>query len=649
MKNWCFSIFFVLLLLSSIGARATHIVGGEVTYKFLGTTLGRYNYQISLTIYEDCKNGQPQAIQADTPAFLGVYELVNGNRVDGNTNLFPDAALSGMVPVNFSNACVSKIPDVCLLRKTFITTFSLPASPKGYVIAYQRCCRNGAVGNIVDPGSNGATYYCVIPPTSLVTYNNSAIFTNFPPQIICLNNPLFYDHSATDADGDSLSYGFCSAVVGATTDSVKPVQVPPQFLTPPYYDTVQYVNPPFSAQRPVTGAPVIQIDPVTGIISGTPNRIGRFLVTVCCYEWRHGVLINKISREFQFVVTDCSKVVVASIPQYSTDVNTYVVQCKSFTVNFVNQSSGGFAYHWDFGVPGVPGDTSDAFQPSFVYPDTGTFLVKLVVNPSSTCPDSISRFVKLYPYFKAAYSDSGTACPGMPIFFKDLSSATIKPIIDWTWNFGDGTMSTDQNPQHTYIYGDTYNVMLISENIKHCIDTFVRQVLVENFKPFAGNDTIIVKGESVQFNAVGGTQYLWTPATNLSDPNINNPVGFYPDTGTYVYFVHVVSAYGCEGYDTIKVWVVNQASFFVPTAFSPNGDGKNDVFRPVAVGYRSLNYFRIYDRWGEEVYLSRDITEGWDGTFNHKAAELGTYFWQISFVDRFGKESYLKGDVTLVR
>ena len=191
--------------------------------------------------------------------------------------------------------------------------------------------------------------------------------------------------------------------------------------------------------------------------------------------------------------------------------------------------------------------------------------------------------------------------------------------------------------------------MLISENIKHCIDTIVRQVLIENFKPFAGNDTIIVKGESVQFNAVGGTQYLWTPATNLSDPNINNPVGFYPDTGTYVYFVHVVSAYGCEGYDTIKVWVVNQASFFVPTAFSPNGDGKNDVFRPVAVGYRSLNYFRIYDRWGEEVYLSRDITEGWDGTFNHKAAELGTYFWQISFVDRFGKESYLKGDVTLVR
>jgi len=645
MKGWGCKIALFLLLLCTFRAQATHIVGGEMTYTYLGSN----NYDITLVIYEDCKNGQPQAIQQDTPAYMSVYQLHTMILVGQDLNIPLDASMSGMVPVNFNNACVSNVPSVCLLRKTFHRVFNLPPNPYGYIISYQRCCRNAEISNIQDPGSNGSTYYCTIPPSSTAANNNSAVFNNFPPQIICLNNPLSYDNSATDPDGDSLSYGFINACVGASPDSVKPVPFPPDFNVWPYYDTVQYIVPAFSAIHPFPGSPIIQINPVTGLITGTPNRIGRFLVTVCCYEWRHGVLINRIFREFQFVVTDCSKVVVASIPQLSTDVNTYVVECKTYTVSFVNESTGGFAYHWDFGVPGHPEDTSTDFQPTFTYPDTGTFVVKLVVNPRSTCPDSISRFVKIYPYFQTSYTDSGIQCPGSPVYFTDHSSATIKPITSWTWNFGDGSTSSTQSPEHTYTFGGTYNVMLISQNIKNCIDTAVHQLIVENFKPFAGNDTVIVKGESIEFNAQGGTQYTWSPTNNLSEANVNNPIGFYPDTGSYTYYVHVVSAYGCQGYDTIKVLVVNQASFYLPTAFSPNGDGLNDIFKPLAVGYRSLDYFRIYDRWGEQVYFSRNIWEGWDGTYNHKQAEMGTYYWQISFVDRFGKQSYLKGDVTLVR
>jgi len=288
-------------------------------------------------------------------------------------------------------------------------------------------------------------------------------------------------------------------------------------------------------------------------------------------------------------------------------------------------------------------------SPTYTYNDTGTYTVKLVVNPHTTCEDSISRFVKIYPYFKANYSDTGTYCPGMPISFMDQSTATIKPITNWYWDFGDGATSTLQEAQHSYSYGGVYNVMLVSENVKDCIDTVIHQVVIENFSPFAGHDTIIVKGESVQFNAIGGVQYTWTPSTNLSATDINNPVGYYPDTGSFTYYVHVVSSFGCQGEDTVKVLVVNQAQFFMPTAFSPNGDGTNDYFRPVAVGYKSLKYFRIYDRWGEEVFLSKDLETGWDGTYRGKPMEIGTYYWQIAFVDRFGKEAYLKGDVTLVR
>ena len=399
----------------------------------------------------------------------------------------------------------------------------------------------------------------------------------------------------------------------------------------------------------MTGSPPIQINPATGLITGTPNHIGRYLVTVFCNEWRAGVVINTIRREFQFVVTDCSKVVVADIPQYSTDFNTYIVDCADYTVNFVNTSTGGFAYHWDFGVPGVANDTSNDIQPTFTYPDTGTFAVKLVVNPGTTCPDSITRLVKIYPKFYASFSDSGRQCPGAPISFIDQSTASIKPITYWKWNFGDGDSSFTENPVHNYPYGGTFNVMLVSQNVKHCIDTAIRQVIIETFKPFAGNDTIIVKGESILFDATGGISYTWSPGTNLNDTTIYNPLGNYPDTGHYTYYVHVISDFGCEGDDTMKVTVVNHAEFVVPNAFTPNGDGKNDYFRPIAVGYRSLNYFRVFNRWGERVYNSKSLEVGWDGTYNNKMADIGTYYWEISFVDRYGNGGTMKGDVTLIR
>ena len=111
----------------------------------------------------------------------------------------------------------------------------------------------------------------------------------------------------------------------------------------------------------------------------------------------------------------------------------------------------------------------------------------------------------------------------------------------------------------------------------------------------------------------------------------------------------MISDYGCSGEDTIKVTVVGQAEFIVPNAFTPNGDGRNDYFRPLAVGYRSLNYFRVFNRWGERVYSTNSLEVGWDGTYNNKQAEIGSYYWVISYVDRFGKEGLMKGDVTLIR
>lgn len=630
--------------LAFIPARASHIVGGEFTYTFLGDTIVSdvplHKYQVNLSIYEDCRNGQPEAIAEDNPAFLTLYDAGNVSApLNVDTSVYYVSSVN--LPPNLNNLCATNIPAVCLYKKTFVKTYYLPPNAGGYIVAYQRCCRNSAVGNIVDPADNGSTYYCSIPGSQ--NTNNSAIFKNYPPQIICLNNPLNYDHSATDADGDSLSYSFCSGLQGADASNIKPDTAG----APPYQNTT-YIAP-YSGTNPISGSPAITIDPRTGRITGTPNRVGRYLVTVCCSEWRRGVLINTSRREFQFVVTDCSRTVIADMPQYSAEPNTYIINCNNYNVHFVNTSKGGTAYRWDFGVAGSANDTSTLFEPAFTYPDTGIFAVKLIVNPGAMCTDSISKLVKIYPGFTTGFNHTGNQCPGSSLYFKDASFSRLQPVSSWQWQFGDGAVSAEQNPVHAYQYSGAYDVILVSQSANGCSDTFANNLVIDDFQPFAGHDTTIVRGESFRFDAGGGIKYLWSPSTFLADTNIRDPLAYFPDTGLFTYHVLIESPYGCAGYDTIHVLVVNQAAFFVPSAFTPNGDGLNDHFHPVAIGYRSLDYFRVLSRWGEEVYRGTDMDAGWDGSYKNQKAETGVYYWELKYTDRFGKKGFMKGDVTLLR
>lgn len=644
-----FIAFITYFIVGLQPVRATHLVGGEFYYRYIGTDgLGNNIYDITLYIYQDCLTGLQDVIAKDNPAYIGIFTTSGKAYIPVDS--IPKSS-DTLVPTNFSNSCVNNPPATCIRRVKFTRRYLLPPNAEGYRVIYSRCCRNETLNNIVRPGKVGATYYCDIPSSVSVPINNSAIFKNYPPQIICINNPLVYDHSASDADGDSLSYEFCDAYPGGSQNDSKPYPSPqlPQPLST-YYDSPTAPSygyqSGYSAAKPMGGSPVIQINPRTGLITGTPNLMGRFVVSVCCHEWRAGKIINTIHREFQFVVTNCSKAVVANIPQFSDEVNTYLVNCKSKTVTFANNSTGGFAYDWTFGVPG---SQSTDFTPSYTYPDTGIYTVKLVVNKGSTCPDSIERLVKVYPVHKADFDFDGLLCPLTPIQFNDKSEATYKPINQWKWYFGDGTESDQQNPKHIFGYGNDYSATLVSTTIKGCKDTITKIVAVERFRPFAGNDTIIVKGERINFNATGGNEYTWTPPSGLNFTNISNPTGYFPDTGVYWYSVHVKSINGCEGDDKIKVWVVSQPSLFMPSAFSPNSDGLNDMLRMLSVGYAKVNFFRIFNRFGQCVFQTDQISQGWDGKFNGREADIGTYFWVLSVKDRYGKDEMIKGDVTLLR
>jgi len=180
------------------------------------------------------------------------------------------------------------------------------------------------------------------------------------------------------------------------------------------------------------------------------------------------------------------------------------------------------------------------------------------------------------------------------------------------------------------------------------VDTQLQLVVVPPIQAFAGNDTIITTGQSFQLHATGGDLYRWSPSDGLSDPTIPNPT--VNGDKDIVYALKVsVEPEGCFGYDSISVRYIKGPDAYVPTAFTPNGDGQNDVFRPIPVGITDIKYFRVYNRWGQLVYKTSSYMKGWDGTYKGKPAEQGTYVWMLKAEDFNGDPIVKKGAVTLIR
>ena len=113
--------------------------------------------------------------------------------------------------------------------------------------------------------------------------------------------------------------------------------------------------------------------------------------------------------------------------------------------------------------------------------------------------------------------------------------------------------------------------------------------------------------------------------------------------------VQVTTEYGCIGRDDVMVRIVGGPELYVPTAFSPNGDGLNDIFKPISAGMAKEIYFRVFNRFGELVYETSDFTKGWDGLYRGKQQPIGTYVWNVRATDRYGRQHEKKGYVVLIR
>ena len=167
----------------------------------------------------------------------------------------------------------------------------------------------------------------------------------------------------------------------------------------------------------------------------------------------------------------------------------------------------------------------------------------------------------------------------------------------------------------------------------------------------AGNDTSIVANQPLQLIATGGTNYRWSPSTGLNNINIANPVAqLNENTDSIRYKVLVTNNLGCLDSATLLVKVFRtNPQIFVPTGFTPNGDGLNDILKPIGVGIDRIEYFRVYNRWGQLVFSTTRNNHGWDGKIKGTNQTTGTFVWLVKGVDYTGKAVFLKGTSTLIR
>lgn len=496
----CF-IVCLLLLLKVTPSQGTHIVGGEFNYQYLGNNV----YRIWLTVYRDCYNGIPPF---DNPASVGIYDAVSNVLVKEMLLSFTG---SDTIPPTINSPCFIPPTNICYERTTYTDTVTLPPITQGYVLSYQRCCRNYTILNILIPEYTGATYTASIPGTSIYSQNSNPRYKNWPPPFICAGIPFIFDNSATDAEGDSIVYELCAPLIGA--DTINPIPSPP--APPPYVD-VNWKSP-YNAGNMLNGNPTLAIDPVTGILSCTPTTIGQFVVGVCAKEFRNGIFLSITKRDFQLNVVPCPSYVVAAI-------QNPIINCNSYQVNFQNFSLNAGSYLWDFGLLGNS-DISTDVNPLFTYPDTGVYTVTLIAyssfNPS--CADTTIGTVTILPNFQTYASYTRDTCTNI-FSFRDSSGTLSGTIAQHFWNFGDGNTSTIANPQHQYNAPGNYVVTLTSTSSRGCTDTISFPVNVPELVHITSVniDSPVCNGDcnaQITVQHSGGTSpysYLWNDPNNQS-------------------------------------------------------------------------------------------------------------------------------------
>jgi gliding motility-associated-like protein len=405
-------------------ASAGHLVGGEIFYECLGNN----QYIVTLKMYRDC-NGQGAPF--DEAVQIAMYNGSNNSLID--VVLINHPGIIDTLPFTQNIPCLVDTPDICISTASYSDTFELIIPFGGVSLVHQRCCRPPNVINIDNVSDIGSTYFAFIPDSTVAPCNSSPSYNFVPPIALCSELYLNLDYSATDRDGDSLTYTFCRPYHGGSSQNPAPTPSPPPFQNVPWEIG-------FDDQHQITALPVLEVDSFTGIITGRPTDLGTYAFGVCVQEWRDGIFISENKRDFQLTTLYCEVDAAAAI-------DSSLEACIGFDIAFFNLSTLGDSFHWNFGDSLTIHDTSSFQNPTYEYPDTGIYTITLIAF-GEVCNDTTETEYrvqhKIEPFFERPKAD---CLDGHKYLFTPEGFFRETTVARWQfWNdtalIGDGGLPT---------------------------------------------------------------------------------------------------------------------------------------------------------------------------------------------------------------
>lgn len=584
---------------------ATHIVGGDMTYRFIEQQGENNRYMITLNVYYDCFPLDGQAANdSDSTITIAIYQRMTVSpelwRLVGNNGGLRMLTVRRSPLVKIDNPtfeCLVPPSNICVFHGVFQFEVILKRIPAPYVITYQRCCRNNTINNLQQGGSTGATFSCELTPEAQASGNSSPTFNKYPPTIVCIGEPLVNDHAATDPDGDRLVYKFCPAFSspGEVGGMGCYLSGPSNYNCPPPFKMARYF-PHYPFDKPMAGDPLVVIDTLTGRIAGTPNSFGGYVVSVCVEEYRGNVLMGRVFRDFQFNVVLCpKKAEVRLIEPDSTKVigekKFFFSKCDSTTVTILNNSRYTQyinSYYWEFNIAGQTRRFND-WSPRISFPDTGYYKGVLWLNKGERCYDSAFVEVLVGSGVKTSFDIKFDSCGSSPVVFTNKTAASYLPNKFLKWDLGDTTIYVyDGTPSVSYQYQTSglKTIRLTTTNKYGCTDdsvrTFYYQPVVANLQVSASS-LLGCAPTNINFrNLTTPFDSSYKVKWDFGDGNSStaqNPSYTYIKKGNYPVKLTVTTLSGCQRETLLRGGITINAKPKADFDFTPKSisNAKGDV------------------------------------------------------------------------
>ncbi|MFH1319186.1 MAG: hypothetical protein ABII90_00845, partial [Bacteroidota bacterium] len=580
-------LFFSLLFLFPIGTYATHLVGGNLAYEYLGETFpgsGMYRYKITFRTYIDCNSEFWGAGFPETNFNIGIYEgtaIPSGN-LPRETVLNMPLTDSTYIQLNLPDTCAVG-STVCIYEVVYVEEVDLPLSFVGYHLYYNRCCRNYDIVNLFDAGAQGMVFHAYIPP-SLVE-NSSPVFSDLPVPFLCEDDTNSLINTAFDADGDMLIFSFIHPFDGEAS-GVDPAPFPPDPLNwpPPLvvYESGYNKNQPFGSGG------YVYINASTGYTEYMSPDTGRFVVAVEIKEYRNSQLIGITRRDLQLQIIECP---------YNPPPNLSPIGGSGQTVYSIDEGDS-LCFPITF---------TDQFGDSIILEANAPIFDSSLTNPPATinspvggdsivttqfCWNTACGQGQPLPYlFTVSVRDDG--CP--PKIANEVYEITVSPFdgpsaivginsicpfgsglsydvpnisgATYSWVITGGTQVSGGNTNSIIVdWGSagTGNVAVTTTSFLGCSVGPVDLAVTINPYPNgdAGPDVYLCSGDTAQLGAALtiGYTYLWSPSTALSDSTAPNPsitltnTSASPDTSVYIVTTTSLTT-NCVIDDTVQVIV----------------------------------------------------------------------------------------------